>query len=261
MSSPAARTRAKATVAKFAAKTGGGVFSAISRGDVANGLTRRVDYPGDIDQGSSSLCGPSALLFNVARDNPEKYVGFVTDLYDRGRATLGKLTIEPGTDLKAYAPNKSDIAPVDWIALASIRDSENWFFDYQSTQDEFAGITMPSALEDWFKKAGYRDVKNETNIFFTKGQDNARKASDLFKKGYKVSLFINALMLTSSKHTEDSWTPDHWVVLNSTITMTAKSVLFKIYTWGNPSRAVPYKGTLSQEDFLDNYYGFVACKL
>ena len=27
---------------------------------------------------------------------------------------------------------------------SEIRDSENWFFDYESVKNEFAGITMPS---------------------------------------------------------------------------------------------------------------------
>jgi hypothetical protein len=233
----------------------------INRTVVANGLFERIRDPSKIGQGSSSLCGPAALLYTIARSDPKKYVQFAINLYESGSASLGKLLIDvKGEDVTTYTPPKSDIHPVDWMTLASIRDSETWFFDYHSETDKVAGITMPSSLEDWFRKAGYTEIINETNIFLTKDEVNARKASDLYKKAYNVSLFINALMLDADKHDEDSWTPDHWVVLTSPITITENSIMFFIFTWGTQSRVVPRKGSLSKKSFLNNYYGFIACK-
>ena len=84
---------------------------------------------------------------------------------------------------------------MDWIPIASLRDSENWFFDYQDVNDATAGITMPSALESWFRKVGYREIVNETNVFLTKDEDCLRRASALWAKDYWVCLFINAQMI------------------------------------------------------------------
>lgn len=254
------KTKAKELVNKFSGKTGKGVFTNISRNDVAKSLLERIDNPGKINQGKSSLCAPAALLYNIALTNPVNYATFAIDLFEKGMATIGKLSIEPGSDLKTYNLPKSNVDPADWITLASIRDSQNWFFDYQAEPDEVAGITLPGSLEGWFKKAGYTKVVNATNLFFNKDEANARKANDLYKKGFKISLFINANMLYTSKQDDSSVTPDHWVVLTKNMTITAKSVNFAVYTWGNSKRSVPQSGTLSLENFLDNYYGFVGCK-
>lgn len=258
-----AKQKAKAKVAAFRAGKGGGKFKHLSRKSVADGLDVRIDKPEKVNQGYSSLCGPSALVYQVARDQPEAYAQFAVDLYEKGRGRIGKLSVEPGSDCRNYnLPASSGMEAVDWLTLASIRDSENFFFDYQSYKDTGAGITMPGDMEDWMKAAGYQDIVEETNVYFCKDRENAQKASDLFKKGYKVSLFIAAKMLQAKgkKKKFGSVTPDHWVVLESTIKLTKKAVQLKIFTWGE-HRLVPQKGTLTQDDFLDNYYGFIACKL
>ena len=112
-------------------------------------------------------------MFGLARSSPDAYVEFAINLFETGAAKLGALDIKPGSDLKAYNPPRSSIHPVDWMTAASIRDSENWFYDYQSVKDEVAGITMPGSLAAWFEKAGFLDVKNETNTFFIKNLENA----------------------------------------------------------------------------------------
>lgn len=253
------KSSAKQLVNNFLARKGTGKFIHISRNDVGKSLLDRVDNPSKINQGTSSLCAPAALLYNVALTDPDKYVTFVIDLFEKGRASIDKLTVEPSSDLKTYNLSSSKVDPADWITLASIRDSENWFYDYQSESNQTAGITFPGSLEGWFKKAGYTDVKNETNLFFNKDETNLRKANDLYSKGWKISLFINSNMLYAKSQSDSSVAPDHWVVLTSNMTITAKSVSFTVYTWGNPSRSVPEKGTLSLADLLDNYYGFIGC--
>ena len=242
-------------------KSTAAAFPKISRQEIVEGLKQRIDSPHLINQGTSSLCGPSAILYNLAKDRPKQYVQFATDLFNTGRGIIGTLKIKAGNDLKAYKPPQGEIHAVDWMTAASIRDSENWFFDYQSVKDEFAGITMPNAIENWFKKVGYTDVKNVTNVWFIKSEKTAKEASDLFAKGYRVCLFISANMLDANSQTDKSLTPDHWVVLTSTMQLQANKVSFSVFTWGKGKFSVPESGTLSMSDFLDNFYGYVAAKL
>ncbi|NQT87246.1 hypothetical protein HQ560_10810 [bacterium] len=261
---PSAKDRAKAIVNTFAAGRGNGAFPNVPRRDVASGLTERIDHPQSIQQGGASLCGPSALLYHVARDMPERYATFATTLYERGRATLGTLSVEPGSDLRnatqsAYrlpAP-RIPLNAADWVTLASIRDSENFFLDYQAAGDAAAGITMPGKLADWYTAAGYRQVRNETNAFFCKDAVNARAASRYKAAGWKVALFISANMLNTDTRNDASTTPDHWVVLAGSIVLTADAVRLRVFTWGQ-YLSVPLTGSLSEENFLNNYYGYVA---
>jgi len=95
-------------------------------------------------------------------------VKYIIDLYERGEATIGGLKVKSGSDCKNYKIPPGSIALVDRIGLASLRNSENTMFDYDSTTDRFAGITLPSGLLRCFKASGYTQVENKTNLMFDK---------------------------------------------------------------------------------------------
>lgn len=234
-------------------------FRLYTRKEVAKSALERVEKPGRIDQGDASLCGPASLLFAVSRDKPDQYAQFIVDLADNGRALLGTLKIKPKKDLKLSKPHKDKVEYADWIGLASIRDSENDFFDYQDPSDTAAGITMPEDLASWYKKAGYSSTKNETNLVFNKDFDHALRAVKFRKSGYRVALFIHPNMITGKQH-ESSSTAAHWVLLTSDIKVSKDNVFFTVYTWGNARYPVPRKGTMTKSQMEDNYYGFVAAK-
>ncbi len=164
-------------VAEFKSASGQGAFTKISRSDVVSGLNARLKTPASLHQGSSSLCGPATLIYALIRHKPAVYVKYVTDLYRSGVGTIGTLKIEPGSDCKSYKVPAKKIHPVDWIALASLRDSENDFFDYDSIDVAAGGITMPGDLVEWFKKAGFSTIKNVTNVYFNKDKSDIKAAS------------------------------------------------------------------------------------
>lgn len=259
--------RAEELVDLFAARAGRGVFTSISRKRVADGLRVRVWAPSAINQGTSSLCGPASLLFDVATRDPEAYVRYVTALWETGQGRIGRIDVRPGTDLKAFDPGRN-VEASDWIALASLRDSENWFFDYQEDSDALAGITLPGELEGWFKKAGYTEVVNDARAIVDKDEACLRRADDYFRKGFRVCLFIHSNMLSPSTQGNGSATADHWVVQTGRVTFgvtmiegkPATTVSLRIFTWGEGRRAVPQAGVLPLDDFLDNFYGFVAAR-
>lgn len=253
------REQAHVLVDAFAARAGGGVFPHIQRADTARGLHDRIDQPSLISQEQSSLCGPAALTLNLATHNPVRYVKFVIALFERGQAQIEKLHIKAGSDLRAYDPT-GKIAPADWIPIASIRDSENFFFDYQAVDNEFAGITLPSDMASWFKKIGYRSVINETNLLSDQDEKNIREAERLYKDDYWVCLLINASLLSSREQDGGSMVPNHWVVLTSELTIASGNISFDIFTWGQGHFHVPQGGPLTLEHFFDVYYGYVAAK-
>lgn len=258
---PSIQDRARAVVQAFAARVGGGVFVHVARADVASGLLARVDHPDRISQGASSLCGPAALIFNLASRDPVAYVRFVIELYENGTATLNRLRVSPGSDLRGY-DLKARLDPADWIPLASLRDSENWFFDYQAVDDEFAGITLPSHLESWFKKIGFSEVINDTNLVLTKDQKNIEVAARLHREDFWVCLFVNGQMLASTSQGARSLTPDHWAVLTSDVKLVRGNISLTVFTWGAGHYTVPAESAkpLPISDFLANYYGYVAAR-
>lgn len=247
-------------VCDFLKRHGNSKFKNLDRDRVGIELLMRLAKPSLINQGKASLCGPSTLLYMVARDKPVEYARFAINLFEKGEGKIGKLEIEPGSDCRAYLPPEGSISQVDWLTAASIRDSENWFFDYDSVNDQFAGITMPGELADWFEEAGYANVKNETNLVFNKALSAIGTINQLFNSGYRVCLFIGVNMLYTDKQNSGSTTAEHWVGLSSRINDTGSDVSFEIYTWGQGKRKVPKTGALSKDEFGKNFYGYVAGK-
>ncbi|MCC8972005.1 hypothetical protein [Bradyrhizobium brasilense] len=235
---------------------------------VGIGILRRIAKPSLIDQDQASMCGPSALMFSYASDKPGQYARFAIDLYQKGQANLGRLLIKPGKDVKNYTPPYS-LDHVDWLTCASVRDSENWFLDFDDTGriSDVAGITLPSEMEQWFRKAGYQDVREETNLKFSKGLDSVNEANALLASGYRVCLFISANMIEyDDQSDEGSVLTRHWVVLRDRIQVSNGNVTTTIFTWGKGDYAIPHPGKggaqkpLSIGDFLMNYYGYIAAK-
>ena len=226
----------------------------IKRAEMVSGLKARLAKPSVIDQANTSLCGPASLMYCLATAKDAVYAQYVVELYQTGKATLGKLTVQPGSSCKRYAATAGDrIHPVDWVTLAGLRDSENDSFDYDTPSAEVGGITMPGDLIDWFKDSGFSKDTNKTNLVFNKWHEDLVEAGSKYLQGHSVCLFINANMLNSPK--EGSAFPDHWVVLASPVKTVARTACaeFTIFTWGG-TRDV----SIRVEYLSKNFYGYIS---
>ncbi|WP_441253365.1 hypothetical protein [Bradyrhizobium sp. 613_E4_N2_2] len=237
---------------------------------VGIGILRRIAKPSLINQDQGSLCGPSALMFGYASDKPGSYARFAIDLYQKGQANLGRLLIKPGKDVRNFTPPWS-LDHVDWLTCASIRDSENWFLDFDDTGkiSDLAGVTLPSEMEQWFRKAGYRDVRENTNISrYNKDIDDVNEANRLLDSGYRVCLFISANMIDYDDQSDKgSAFTMHWVVLREKIQVMNGYVKAKVFSYGDGDYVIPHPQEktgavkpLAVRDFLMNFYGYVAAK-
>jgi len=131
------------------------------------------------------------------------------------------ISIEPKGDLLSYSPPSWKIDPVDWLTLASIRNSNDWFIHYDSADGEFSGATTPMELAYWFTRAGYSDVKEDANfVRHQRDTENMDEASRLFSAGYRVCLLIDDPMVKEGTQAESGsrvLKDRHWVVLQSRI--------------------------------------------
>lgn len=234
-------------------------FPHVKQADVVTGLTERVNDPTKQNQAEANLCGPAAFLYCLLNEHPEYYVQYVVDLFLTGKAHIGALKVEPSLDCRYYDPPANRIAPVDWIALASLRDSENTTFTFSSIDDTVAGITMPHSLAKWLSESGFSGVKNDTNLVHSKGQREIEECGQEVALYRWVFLFINDNLLDGTKQTKSSTFPNHWIVLDSAPQIAGDDISFTAYSWGkiNP---VPPSGTLTVNDFAKNFYGFVSGK-
>lgn len=277
-------------LANFMQQQGPLVFKcAQSRAHLANQIRDRVKSPWAIRQRAASLCGPVVFMQCLAQKHPAAYAQFVVDMASKGEASLGRLKVKPSKACRDWLANPNDWGPpasADWIALASLRDSSNTFFAYDEASDQFAGITLPSRLRNWFRQTGlYSEVEESTNLLFDKSMKNFFEAVSAKKAGKQVCLFIGARLLQPAGNPKKGKFPaDHWVIMPSETkillggkpigtvvtnlqdpenrkALKAMTLTFDVQTWGDPAMAVDQgrKG-LTLEDFLDFYYGYISIR-
>ncbi len=231
-------------------------------------LGTRIVEPWTINQAGTSLCGPAVFFYCLAKDCPALYVKSVIELYLYGETKINDLHIKPSSGCKK-AKRPPNMASIDWITLASLADSSNALYNYDSHKDHFSGITLPGRLESWFKAAGYKNVGKHTNLFFDKSIDSLLKAKTAFKEGKNVCLFLSAKSLKTP--ITISLTPNHWVVMsrrlkagNSPSINSSKNTdkikdekfNLQVFTWGLEAREMNPK-KLSLYEFSDYYFGYV----
>jgi mRNA deadenylase 3'-5' endonuclease subunit Ccr4 len=123
-------------------------------------------------------------------------------------------------------------------------------------------MTLPNNLVGWFRKIGFKQIVDETNLVVTKDEKSIREAARLYRDDFWVCLFVNEQLLYPEKQAKVSLTASHWIVLTSDVTMVNGNISMTVYSWGDGHRAVPYDPTqaLSLTNFLRNYYGYVAAR-
>ena len=251
-----------------------------TRSEFAQALMDRINSPTMLDQRQTSLCGPAVFLYNVLKREPEDFAKYVIELYETGSGHIRSLKVKPRIGCRNYHPLGPLGAAVDWVALASLRDSENSLLPYDSAEVEAGGITMPGALAGWFRAANFGQVENKTNIFFDSDLATLVKASQRFSSGSVVCLFIGANLLNGK--VGDTIIPDHWVSLSSAVRVDGVSMTqllsqgqkvngdeklakaginFDVFTWGQTSYPVrKERAGLTVETCIDYFYGYVAAK-
>jgi hypothetical protein len=249
---------ALAKVTAFEAAGGGSDWLHITRSSLVTGLRDRLANPNNIDTRHVNLCGPGAFFRCLAIDDPVMYADAVINLWLTNKALIGKREFKAGSSLRLAAPGATE--PVDWVPLASLRDDENTFVRYDSTKGDLSGLTMPAAMVKWFTEAGYSDVKNVTNVVFTKDLENLQRADRLRAQGYRVCLLINSDMLKTATQSDHSFFPDHWVVLTDPVRVADGRLTTKVQSWGGIMPIPAAGGVMSASTFQNNYYGYVAAK-
>jgi len=255
----------------------------------ANELERRAIDPRLIHQGGTPLCGPASFIFCVAREYREAYVNYVLDLAEKGSGKLGNLTVKPSSACRNANDSLIGIVdPVDWVALASLRDSSNNFLPMSNPKSTTAGITSAAQLAAWFTKTGWFSGVDHS-FFRSLFQGSLKHFLDINNHGHAyICLLINSAIINGDSSVDKvPSTPNHWVVLDGRVSigqeeffwanmskqkreeLLHKPLRLKFWTWGGESLSEG-KPCCSIDDrnpditlarFLSYYYGYVSATI
>jgi hypothetical protein len=149
-------------------------------------------------------------------DRPDLYTQSIIELWEKGETTIGRLHIKPShaccnpKDFSRRAPGDR-IPPIDWISLASLRDSENGLLNYDSPDDQAPGITFPGAIESWFVKAGASVVFDKIQLGSVSQDRLLELLGFVCAENHVVSL-VNAAMVDGGGGVGKN----HWIVWEGT---------------------------------------------
>jgi len=152
------------------------------------------------------LCTAAAFFHHVIQRKPAEFTTFVKELYGLGMSFLGNMKISPSSDLHAtdygaIATRFPNMPPqTDWMLMCAIRDSKNWFFDFEGSPDElFAEETISTTakeLSKWYMETGFwLSILYKTNL-------DANKIKAINKTGNnQIALWIRVSLLPGNNHT------------------------------------------------------------
>ncbi len=202
----------------------------ISKDDLIKELIVRIHGVRWPNQGQTALCGPAAFVYWLVQDRPDMYVDHVIRLWKLESFQLGKMAVgvspkvleSARNQFERHTPETSDISPVDWLFLASLRNQSadlNPFGDYETPADQWAAITLPSNLKTWFNAVGSNTLIDNTSLFGVLKPDwnGLERLSDLVPFN-RVLLLVSASIFTGKSAT----TKNHWVVLNEPISVNGR---------------------------------------
>ncbi|MBN6074011.1 hypothetical protein HYE60_01870, partial [Aggregatibacter actinomycetemcomitans] len=155
---------------------------------------------------------------------------------------------------------------LDWLTLASLRDSSNAFRDYDEVSDKMPGITLPDGLVNWFTKIGSTVLDNNTSLFFSQGLAELVKLNQCYTNRLHVVVFVAAKVIDESNSSAN--TKDHWIVLASNIMVNNQPLSIdspldgiidgKFFTWGTILKLSERTRRLTLREFLNHFYGGLA---
>ncbi|MDC9606835.1 hypothetical protein WDV76_07855 [Xenorhabdus griffiniae] len=218
-------------------------------------LSKRT-YP---DQNGASLCGPAALFYCLQMDRPDIYEQAARELWEYGKTKIGQLDINPGDGCRHpkgtfYDEDGERISGLDWLTLASLRDSENTIMDYDEVSDQVAGITAWWTVSDWFEKAGYEKVFSNVGLKHSSKED-IEILNNYIEQGCHVVSLISAGMLQNMQETSGK---NHWIVWAGKVEESEKGTNVKAFSWG---RVKPWvKANSTHEYFTNHTFGGLVFK-
>lgn len=215
-------------------------------------------------QSDTSLCGPATFFYALLLDRPDLYTQAITELWETGETTIGLLYIKPSYGCRnpknlSYRREGDRVLAIDWISLASLRDSENNLMEYDSPDDKVPGITPPWTIESWFARAGASEVFSDIQFSSTSLPRFLELLTYLGPQHHVASL-VSASMVEGGIGAGKN----HWIIWEdlpkassgaiTIITPTNEQITdSRLFSWGNVGHQVTRGFTVRQ--LLSNVFG------
>jgi hypothetical protein len=230
---PTKISAAEAAIAQFAQSPLPGVWPFLDKATLLVELRDRVQNPFQVSQGGQPFCGPAVVLFELVRTQPVKYVQFCESLFNTGQFHGKTKSIVASEKLRHASRGNLLMSQVDWMVLATMRESENRLFPVEPNAPELirnlAGMTKSWELMGWIREIlDYPQVKYNQAYLFN-DLSALQEASDTLQAGGIAIALITAETLLQNKPMPPL--PTHWIGILGGVQIDRRQVHFDLYTW------------------------------
>jgi hypothetical protein len=223
----------------FEASAAPGVWANIDNADLIADLRATIADPvTEVDQNRSQFCGPTAIAFELIRRMPRRYVRLCRSLYETGAFETRSHSISASDGLRE-ASVAQGMSPVDWMLVATMRESGNAVFgvdpDASGVTAGLQGMTTHWEMEGWTSEVLGEQNTARSTTFVWGEMDALRYAEEVFAAGGVAFMMIHDVLLTDDDDSTVPPWPTHWVVYDGGLTVDESSgrVDFDVYTWGS----------------------------
>lgn len=220
---------------QFEASTAPSMWPNISKPALIQQLRDRRWNALNINQKSSNFCGPTSIVYELARTQPRRYVDLCRQLYETGGFWSRTKRIDAPQDLRNTAAGQNMDA-ADWMLIATMRNQENALFgvspDSSGVSSQIEGMTTHWEMEGWTGEILLKDNVANSTTFLWGELDAIRYADQVWNAGGSAFVMVNALLYNAAGGFVPPW-PDHWVVYAGGLNESGGNVSFNTYTWGN----------------------------
>jgi hypothetical protein len=180
----------------------------LDRATIVSEISDRLRDPLIMQQSPTGLCGPFALLMDLASHNPVRYVDMARQLLETGRfiCPTGRV-IEAEEELRQQPKAPGTIGQVDWLLATTLRDDENVWEDVEGDANGLESITWWTEQRGWIRDV-LDLVGGEWELCFTRDETECmKKAQDAVSAGGVAHFLIDASLLLDGPddHEEEMW--------------------------------------------------------
>ena len=211
-----------------------GVWPHISKPALIAELRARHADPSQVNQVRSNFCGPTSIVYEMARTQPRRYIDLCRQLYETGGFWSRTHRVETPGELRGTQVGQG-MASADWMLIATMRESENALFgvsaDASGVRSGLQGLTTPWEMEGWTSELLLKDNVANSTTFVWGEFDALRYAEQVWAARGNAFVMIHTDMLGAPNGIVPPW-PDHWVVYQGGLDESGGRVRFAVYTWG-----------------------------
>jgi hypothetical protein len=225
---------AEMAIDAFATSSAKSLWPGLSKDALIKDLRIRVRNPFSVNQGGQPFCGPAAVLVELIRRNPKRYVEICRSLFEQGylQGTTQRIPAPPR--LRQSTQGNLRMPPVDWMVLATLRESEVTLFPVEPNAPllirNLTGMTKSWELIGWVKELlGYRNIKYN-HAFLVSDLAAIRETDSVLRAGGAAFALITAEGLLNDRFLPFP-VPNHWITLLGGVKHDGSRVNCDLYTW------------------------------